>query len=100
MRIILPEKPTELQLRKKSCKFNIENEMDFINQYGWNTEFIGTLRLIPSESNNIYDFSIDKVEKFGKTNAIHALDERDGMDFALLRRALEHDFGVSDYEFA
>lgn len=77
----------------KSCRLGFD-EVEFTENFGWNTEFIGHLKPLPMGDDHSYLFYVEKVVRDNKIGSIHVLSINNPEDRQTIIQALIHDYGI------
>ena len=100
MKIKLYKKPKKEDYYRKNCRLGSENEKDFCETYGWETEFIGTLSKLSDEfGEDVYNFELDEIVRYEKTDRVIILNDDVAKENMQMRLALIYDYGFEKEDF-
>lgn len=77
----------------KKCFLGL-NEIDFSQNFGWHTEFIGYLKPLSMEEKDVFIFYLEKVTREGKLGSIHVLDSYNEEEYNMILKALTADYSI------
>lgn len=85
------------KINNRYCYFGITNQSEFVELFGMNTTFVGSLTKV-NNSENEYIFTVDKIER-ERIQTLVPLDSNKRADRRYLELALKHDYGFDESEF-
>lgn len=77
----------------KRCFLGLD-EVDFSQEFGWSTEFIGHLKPLPMDGENVFLFYLEKVTREGNSGTWHVMNHNNTEEYNFIQRSLLQDYQI------
>lgn len=93
MKLRITQEIEKKEFHPKICYFGLD-EVDFSQNFGWSTEFVGYLKPLPMEEDDVYIFYLEKITRDNRVGSLHVLDVYDEEEYSLILKALITDYNI------
>lgn len=99
MKVKFNVQPHKEQIKYRNCHFDAEDEVDFKTRYGWDNEYICTMKQIGNDKDNLFDVKIDEISRSGKSGNVKVISGTTAEESMKIRLALIHDLHFEPTDF-